>query len=88
MVASATNGASDVVSLLLEKGARAGERDVQGTTALSAATMADHAAAVRLLLAAGADLRSAVELATDVAGIAVARRGAQASYPERSEVPR
>ncbi|WP_448072670.1 ribokinase [Georgenia yuyongxinii] len=44
--------------------------------------------ALAVELAAGADLRSAVELATDVAGIAVARRGAQASYPERSEVPR
>lgn len=42
--------------------------------------------ALAVQLAAGADLDAAVRLATDVAAIAVTRRGAQTAYPDANEL--
>lgn len=59
LVAAAADGATANVGLLVDRGARLEARDPVGATALVAALTASHLDAVELLVARGADVRTA-----------------------------
>jgi ankyrin repeat protein len=69
IIAAAHDGASQIVKLLLDKGADPSAHDGGGTTALSAATGANDSASVRLLLDKGVDVNlSGVALGLGIGG--------------------